>query len=440
MFINRRLYVAAIAVVLCFMAGYASVLLFSLAQLLLLLLLLLCAYDVVLLYFSGGKTAINCKRECAERFSNGDDNEVRLHLSNNYIFPITVQIIDEVPAIFQMRDLLFQFKMNGKEDKVLKYTLHPLRRGVYTFGIINVFASTKIGLISRRFKADKPCDVKVYPSYIYLKQYALQAATRKLTEQGSKRIRKIGQLLEPDHIKEYVKGDDYRIINWKATARRNKLMSNIFQEERAQNVYCLIDKGRTMQSACEGMTLLDYSINAALALAYVATLKGDKTGLLTFEKQLDTFIDASRQQGQMQRLQDALYAQTTSFMESDFSTLYQQTGKYVKNRSLLLVFTNFDSVVAMQRQLDYLSMLAKRHAVLVLFFENTELGALSQRQPQSKEEFYETVIAEKLAYEKAMIISKLRQRNILAILTHPSNLTVNTINKYLEIKERGGMF
>jgi uncharacterized protein (DUF58 family) len=159
-------------------------------------------------------------------------------------------------------------------------------------------------------------------------------------------------------------------------------------------------------------------------------LKGDKAGLLTFEKQVDTSVAASRQPGQMQRIQDALYAQSTAFMESDFSSLYQQVNKHVKSRSLLLVFTNFDSVPAMQRQLNYLSMLAKRHAVVVVFFENTELEELSQKQPQTKEDFYETIIAEKLAHEKRMIINKLRQRNILSILAHPNNLTVKTINKY----------
>jgi uncharacterized protein (DUF58 family) len=175
--------------------------------------------------------------------------------------------MDEIPDIFQIRDLFFQFKMNQKEDKLLKYSLRPVKRGIYRFGKINVFVSTKIGLISRRFKTGTPCDVKVYPSYIYLKQYVLHAATQKLTEHGNKRIRKTGQQLEPDHIKEYVKGDDYRAINWKATARRNKLMTNVFQEERAQNVYCLIDKGRTMQSASEGMTWLDYSNNTTLTLS-----------------------------------------------------------------------------------------------------------------------------------------------------------------------------
>lgn len=436
MFINKRLYIAIIFVVLCFIASYKSVFLFTLAQILLLIIIILCLYDFVALFWTK-KKAITCWRECPERFSNGDENEVTLHLSNSYPFPVDLEIIDEIPPIFQRRDLLFRLKMNKQADKLLKYYLRPVKRGVYHFSQINVFASTKIGFISKRFKTGEACDVKVYPSYIYLKQYELIASSNKLNQFGNKKVRKIGQQLEPDQIKDYVKGDDYRIINWKATARRNKLMANVFQEERAQNVYCVIDKGRTMQSAFKEMTLLDYSINASLAISYVAMLKGDKTGLLTFERKFDTFISPSRTPMQMNLLQEALYHQQTSFAESDYSALYQKINKDIRNRGLLLIFTNFDSVAAMQRQLRYLSMMAKRHTVLVVFFENSELENLAGKDPENKEEAYETVIAEKLEYEKRLIIYKLRQHNILSLLTHPSDLTINVINKYLEIKARG---
>jgi uncharacterized protein (DUF58 family) len=436
MFINKRLYIAVTVVVLCFIAGYKSVFLFTLAQMLLLSLIALCLYDIFLLFFLKRK-AIHCVRECDERFSNGDENKIRLHLSNTYPFPVSLQIVDEIPPVFQIRDLLFKLEMHRRDDKVLHYSLRPVKRGVYSFGHINVFASTKVGLISRRFKAGEPFNVKVYPSYILLKQYELQASSNQLKQYGNKKIRKIGQQLEPDQIKDYVKGDDYRIINWKATARRSKLMVNVFQEEKAQNVYCLIDKGRTMQSAFKGMTLLDYSINASLALSYVAMLKGDKAGLLTFERTSDTMLPASRNPKQMHLILDALYAQKTAFAESDFQSLYQQVDKQIKNRSLLLVFTNFDSVPAMQRQLLYLSLLAKRHSVLVIFFENAELQALSKLQPTNKEEAYETVIAEKLEYEKMGIVQQLRQHNILSLLTHPHDLTVNVINRYLDMKVRG---
>ncbi len=435
MYLNRRFYIAVTIVVCCFVAGYASVFIFSLAQLLLLLLLALCVYDFAQLW--RGKKRMTAYRACSDRFSNGDENEIRLHISNHYTFPVSVRIIDEVPVIFQLRDFYFDVKLNTKEDKTLTYTLRPVKRGVYKFGITNLFVSTRIGLLSRRFKSGATCEVKVYPSYLCLRQYELMAISNRLTDNGRKRIRKIGQQLEPDQIKDYVQGDDYRTINWKATARRHKLMTNVFQEERAQNVYCLIDKGRPMQSAFEGMTLLDHAINASLALAYVSMIKGDRTGLATFEKTPDTFLPASRQPGQMQQLLEKLYAQTTTFAETDFSALYQHITKNVNSRSLLLVFTDFDSVTAIQRQLTYLSMMAKRHTVIVIFFENTELKEMETRPPKTKEECYEQVIVEKLSYEKSAIVEQLRKHNILSIYTHPSRLTPEVINKYLEIKARG---
>ncbi|MDR1610453.1 MAG: DUF58 domain-containing protein [Candidatus Symbiothrix sp.] len=436
MFINKRLYIALLFVVLCFIASLKSVLLFTFAQCLLVILLLLCLYEIAVLFFPP-KDTIVCVRECSERFSNGDENEIKLHLSSAYAIPVKLEIIDEIPDIFQQRDFSFSMALEKQGSKVLKYSLRPVKRGVYPFGKINIFASTATGFISRRFKTGEACDVKVYPSFFYLKQYEILSSSNKLKQAGNKRIRKIGQQLEPDQIKDYVKGDDYRIINWKATARRNKLMVNVFQEERAQNLYCVIDKGRTMQSAFNGMTLLDYSINASLALSYVAMLKGDKTGLLTFERRFNTLILPSRTSLQMNRIQEALYSQQTSFAESDYSVLYQNVNKCAANRGLMLVFSNFDSVAAMQRQLSYLSRMAKRHSVLVIFFENVELEALSNQQPNDKEQVYQTVIAEKLEYEKRLIISKLRQHNILSLLTHPNHLTVNVINKYLEIKARG---
>jgi uncharacterized protein (DUF58 family) len=213
-------------------------------------------------------------------------------------------------------------------------------------------------------------------------------------------------------------------------------MANVFQDEREQNVYCLIDKGRTMQSAFERMTLLDHSINASLALLYVAMLKGDKSGLITFEKKVDSIVPATRKPIQLQVIQEALYYQNTSFLESDFQALYQAIHTNIKNRSLLIIYTNFDSVQAMQRQLHSLSMLAKHHNVLVVFFENIELAEIAMRTPRNKTEIYETIVAEKLEYEKTLIIHMLRQHNIMSLLTRPNQLTVDVINRYLDIKNR----
>lgn len=434
MYLNKRLYLAVTVVIFVFIASFESVLLFTVAQFLLLGLVLLVLLDFFLLFGRGNRVVAS--RACAGRFSNGDDNEVKIRVESSYPIALRLEIRDETPDIFQFRDLRFQLGLQANENKVVVYHLHPVVRGEYIFGNVNVFASSRIGLVSRRFRTGQGQAVKVYPSFLRLRKYELMAISNKLTDTGMKHIRKMGQQLELEHIKEYVKGDDYRTINWKATARRNDLMVNVFQDERSQSVYNLIDKGRTMQSASEGMTLLDYSINAALALSYISTIKGDKTGLVTFERTYDTVIPASRHGKQMNVILDALYKERTSFAESDFSSLYACVKQKITQRSLLLVYTNFDTEKAMQRQLTYLRLLAKQHTVVVIFFENTELLELKGKAPANKVETYEKVIAEKLISEKQRIIKKLRQNNIISILTQPQDLTVNVINKYLELKAR----
>ena len=245
-------------------------------------------------------------------------------------------------------------------------------------------------------------------------------------------------------------GDDYRTINWRATARRSHLspltphlMVNVYQEERSQQVFCVIDKGRMMQQSFAGMTLLDYSINAALVLSFVAVNKQDKAGLITFSTQMETFVSASRQPGHMQTLQEALYAEKAVFGETDYSALLAGMARHVSRRSLLVLFTSFTSMPALRRQLSFLRQIAMRHRLLVVFFEDEELrevisdkgGVISDKRGViSTEAYYQRVIAEKFAYEQRLIVNTLRQYGIQSLLTTPARLSVNVINKYLEIR------
>lgn len=173
-------------------------------------------------------------------------------------------------------------------------------------------------MIERRFTCGTPVDIKVYPAYLMLRQYELMAVSNRLTELGIKKIRRVGHHTEFEQIKDYVKGDDYRTINWKASARRHQLMVNVYQDERSQQIFNLIDKGRVMQQAFLGMTLLDYAINAALVLSFVAMNRDDKAGLVTFNECFDTFVPASKRHGQLQNILETLYAQETTFGETDF--------------------------------------------------------------------------------------------------------------------------
>jgi uncharacterized protein (DUF58 family) len=279
--------------------------------------------------------------------------------------------------------------------------------------------------------------VPVYPSYVQMRKYELMAISNKLTETGIKKIRRIGHNLEFELIKEYVPGDDYRTINWKATARRQHLMVNHYQDERSQQVYCLIDKGRVMQMPFNGMSLLDYAINASLVISNIAIKKSDKAGLITFQDKIGTTLPASKRNKQMMQIMEVLYNQKTAYRESDFSVLYSHVRRKITQRSLLLLFTNFESIYGLHRQLAYIKSLSRQHLVVVIFFENTEVTKLIDQQATDLREVYYKAVAEKFNFEKRLIVKELNKNGVQALLTSPEKLTVNTINKYLELKARG---
>lgn len=433
MFLTRRFYIVIITIIGIIAAGYWLSPLFVVGKVLLALFLLILLTEIVMLYWRRG---IQARRSCSDRFSNGDDNVVRVHIDNAFPYKVKVEVIDEIPFVFQRRDICFKATVDAKDSTTIEYKLKPKERGVYGFGNIRTFATVGLGMVSRRFTTKAKRDVKVYPSYLMLRQYELLAMSNNLQELGIKKIRRVGHNTDFEQIKEYVQGDDYRTINWKASARRHALMVNVYQDERSQNIYNVIDRGRVMQQAFDGMTLFDYAINASLVLSYVAIRKDDKAGLITFDERFETFIPASKQSGQMETLMDSLYAQKTSFGETDYFSLCVHVDKHINRRSLLVLYTNFSDMVSMRRQMSYLQQLARKHVVLVVFFLDKEQQEFIDTPAVDVEDYYRHVIAEKFSYEKRLIVSTLRQNGIYSLLTTPDQLSVNIINKYLELKAR----
>ena len=390
--------------------------------------------DLILLFRV--KRGLSGKRISADKLSNGDENEISIYLENFYTFNTELRVFDEIPHQFQRRDLEFNLGLTAGESKVIKYHLRPVKRGEYSFGAVNVLLSSPLKLFSRRFRFSADKLVPVYPSYIQMRKYELMAISHRLTDTGIKKIRRIGQNQEFELIKEYVAGDDFRTVNWKATARKSRLMVNQYQDERSQQVYSLIDKGRVMQMPFNGMSLLDYAINATLVISNIAIKKSDKAGLITFQDRIGSMLPAARLNNQMAAIQEVLYNQKTAFLETDFSVLYSRIRRSISQRSLLLLFTNFESIHGLNRQLPYLINLARTHLLVVIFFENTELKEVIEEPAESMKEIYYKAIAERFSYEKKLIVKELHKHGIQSILTPPEKLTINTINKYLELKAR----
>jgi uncharacterized protein (DUF58 family) len=372
-----------------------------------------------------------------DKFSNGDNNQVEISIENHYPFAIDLTIIDEIPFQFQVRD--FELKLNIKphrEDRIT-YNLKPTERGEYHFGNLNIYASTKIGLVAKRFRFDNKAMVPTYPSFKQLRKFELININNSLQDYGVKKIRRIGHSMEFEQIKDYVLGDDLRTINWKATAKKNSLMVNQFQDEKSQPIYSIIDKGRVMKMPFEGLSLLDYAINATLVISSIALKKHDKAGMLSFSKKVENIVVAQRRNSQMRLILESLYNVKTDYFESDFSRLYANIKRNITQRSLILLYTNFETLDSLNRQLAYLKAIAKNHLIVVIFFKNTELNSIIDEKAETIQQVYDKVIAEKFAFEKRLIVQELKKYGIYSILTTPENLTIDTINKYLEIKSRG---
>ena len=434
-YIQPRFFFAGIGIVVLFALSYFIPVLFNIAQLCILVLAALFLLDFIIVFV--GTQKIEAKRIVPDKFSNGDKNQIEIQIRNNYPFISYLEIIDEIPEQFQIRDFKIKDAIKPRKEKTITYNLTPKERGEYHFGCLNIYASSALKLVAKRFMFENEVMVPTYPSFKQLKKFELLNINKNAMDYGLKKVRRLGHTMEFEQIKDYVLGDDLRTINWKATAKKNQLMVNQFQDEKSQPVYAIIDKGRIMKMPFDGLSLLDYAINATLVISNIVLKKHDKAGMLSFSKKIDNVVVAERRSGQMQLILEALYNVNTDFFESDFGRLYANIKRHVTHRSLLLMYTNFETLDGLNRQLPYLKAIAKSHLLVVIFFKNTEIDKLINNKAETVQQVYDKVIAEKFDFEKRLIVNELKKFGIYSILTTPENLTVDTINKYLEIKARG---
>lgn len=435
LYLNNFLFYVVSGIIAGFIMAYFFPVLYNAMWMVVYIFLAFVLIDILLLFVSNQK--LEASRETVEKFSNGDENSVTVKIESSYSFTISVKVIDEIPVQFQIRNFSIKRKIKQGGNDSFEYSLRPLERGEYYFGRLNLYVSSPLHLVSRRFIFGEGQMVPTYPSYIQLRKYDLIAFSNQLFQYGLKKIRKLGHTMEFEQIKEYVSGDDIRTINWKATAKKNQLMVNQFQDEKSQSVYMAIDKGRVMKMPFEGLSLLDYAINSTLVLSNVILKKQDKAGMFAFSKKIENRVAAERRTSQMQRILENLYNIKTDFFESDYGRLYADIKKNITQRSLILLYTNFETLDGLNRQLPYLKGIAKSHLLVVVFFENTELEELINKKADNIQEIYDQVIAEKFAFEKRLIVNELMKYGIYSVLTKPENLTIDSINKYLEIKARG---
>jgi uncharacterized protein (DUF58 family) len=435
LYLPSRFFYLFSGIIIAFVLCFALPGLLPVVQLILGVGLALTLADFMLLFRR--KNMLRAKRTVPKMLSLGSENHIRIEIVNLSGQNLHLILTDEVPVQFQLRNLEMRLSLPSGETRLLDYTLRPLSRGEYVFSDVNIYVRTFLGLGERRIRIPLMQTTPVYPSILEMKTYELKALSRISNFHGIKKLRRLGQSYEFEQIKNYVMGDDYRSINWKATSRKAELMVNQFEEEKAQQVYTILDSSRSMHMPSNGLSLLDYAVNTSLVISNIALNKHDKTGLLTFSDKIDTIIRADKGKGQLRKILEGLYKQQERPLEANYELLYLAVRNSIRGRSLLFLYTNFESYFALERALPIIRKLNKIHLLVVVFFENTEVLDYSDSESGNVEEIYLHTIAQKYVSEKRQIVNELRQYGIQAILTRPENLSISTVNKYLELKSRG---
>jgi uncharacterized protein (DUF58 family) len=434
-FLTNRFFYTMGCLIILTMLSYAFPFLLAVVKATGILYSILICIDVALIFNKTIRAEV--VRDVPPILSLGDDNQVSLSVINKSRIKLNIILIDELPHQFQIRNFDVYLKLLPSEIGEKKYLLRPLSRGEYHFGKVLIYLTTNFGLVKRRITLPMETTVAVYPSILQMKKYELKTLSQTATEYGVKKVRRIGHSYEFEHIKQYVRGDDYRSINWKATGRRTQLMVNQYEDEKSQQVYTIIDKSRVMHMPFSGLSLFDYAVNASLVILNIVLGKQDKAGLITFAEAPKALIKAERSKVQLKKILDALYREKEDAVEANYESLYMTIRKFISGRSLLFLYTNFESSYALQRALPQLKRLNNQHLLVVVFFENTEVTESTSASVDTFEDIYTQITAEHYTLTKVQIAQQLRQVGILSILTKPENLTVATINKYLELKSRG---
>jgi uncharacterized protein (DUF58 family) len=435
LYLNNRFYLVFAILIGAMMVSYGFPDLMPIVQTAIALLALAVVVDVLMLF--NKRVDVDIVRDTPGVLSLGDENPIRLTIRNKARMSLNVTVIDELPEQFQERKFAVSLDMPAGKTHQHTYHLRPLTRGEYHFGLANLYLSTGMGLVRRRLRKPLNTMVAVYPSIIQMKKYELKTFARTAIEYGVKKVRRIGHSYEFEHIKQYNRGDDYRSINWKATGRRAQLMVNVYEDEKSQAVYTIIDKSRVMHMPFHGLSLFDYAVNASLVIANIVLGKQDKAGLLTFAEQPKARIRADRGKHQLKKILEALYNESEGSVEANYESMYMSVRDLVNGRALLFLYTNFESSYALQRALPQLRKLNDQHLLVVVFFENTEVSSNTSAHVETVEDIYRQVTAETYMLTKVQLVQQLKQFGIMSILTKPENLTVASINKYLELKSRG---
>ena len=386
--------------------------------------------------FSGPVTRFDVRRVHEPRLSLGAENPIRLEVHNRSLRPVQFQLRDEAPEQFQIETRILGGQADPRETWFGQYHVRPLRRGDYYFGDLHLRWRSPLGLLFRQGRVPAAEQVKVFPNLLDVRRYDLLLRRNRLQEMGLRHSRMFGEGTEFERMREYLPDDEFRRINWKASARRHRPVTMEYQTERSQNVIAVIDCGRMMQSPVAEIAKLDYVVNASLFLAYVATGKGDRVGMMTFADSVMHYLSPKQGRGQFYRMLELLYAVEPQPVEPDYGRAMAYLAVKQRRRSLVIIFTDLSSGTSMNALVAQVSLLARSNLTLVVTISDPDVYSAARQKPQTSQDVYERAAAAQLLDERRITLETLQRRGVLTLDVPANQLSIAVINRYLELKGR----
>ncbi len=412
-------------------------------------------------------TEVEVRRKMNTKFSLGAENLVTLAIVNRSRYPLKLQVKDDFPPAFRFQFAMHDVQVAPAASEVIRYVLMPLRRGVYAFEDIHLRCLGILGLVIRQRCIAAAAEVKVYPNLQAVGQYELLARRGLLGQLGLKNSRQFGVGTEIERLREYAPDDDFRRIDWKATARHRKPIVREFETERSQDVIFMLDIGRLMASpipisspgafsgtgfldsnggaglseenAQQAMIKLDFAINTILMTSYVSTLKGDKIGLIAFADAVQHYLAPKGGKAQFLTILETIYALQVHPVEPDFQDAFQYLAAKQRKRALILLFTDILDKDAAEGLSRYVGQLSKHHLVVCVTLTDSTIVALAEQKLTDSKTVYQKAIAEKLLQEKHATLEILRRRGVITLDVPAHQLTMTVVNKYLELKAKSSI-
>ena len=380
--------------------------------------------------------ALSIKRQALKIVSLQKRHDVDLHIVNHRRRRLRFELKDDIPQEFSAYPEKFDIRLKSQTRMSFRYQLTASRRGEYHLGRVHVRFRSLLGLWHRYVNYPIQSTLNVYPDMKQLGEYAILARTNRLSLMGVKRTRKVGQDNEFERLRDYSVDDNFRHIDWRATARRNKLTVKDFQVNQSQRLIFMLDCGRMMTNDTQGISLLDHSINAMLMASYVALRQGDSVGLICFSDRVHSYVPPRGGMKQMNQLLHSVFNRHPQMVESRYDEAFLYLRTHCLKRSLVVMISNvIDEINAMQVE-QYLATLVGRHLPMgVLLRDHRLFDAADTRPTQPLEAFTAAAAAEIVSWRHQLLVD-LTHRGVLALDVYPEDMTAPLVNQYLQIKAR----